>query len=66
MRNEIFIFGIIKEEIGFTAVNIKDITYLTTGDDEKELLQNIKEVIELLEGDEHNKTEEDDLSLFCC
>ena len=61
-----FVFGLIKEDTGFTAVNVKDTLYLTNGDSKDELLRNIAEVITLLEADEHKITPEQDLSQFCC
>ena len=66
MAIETFRFGIFCEDGVWGAINVDNITYLTTAKDRKELLANIEEVIQLLEGEKTSGIPEDDYSIFCC
>ena len=68
MAKKIFRFGIFynKEEKLWGAIGIDDTTYLTTGKDRDELLENIEDVIQILEGENTYVMTPDDYSIFCC
>ncbi len=66
MQKSHFIFGIIRENVGYSAINIEDTSYMTAADTWEELLTNIQDILELLENIPHKIEKETDFSQYCC